>query len=652
MAKAATSKSSIFTASIRAIYVVAVMLSGLALSAWGQNLILSPTKVRAAAFKGDIAILIDSGASFKLPQVVSPGFDQPWTSATSVATRIQPHANIWFRIIIESEQAQTIFIEHPWNMVISDVIMHANDLRFQRLRKHAPLFSIDLPSGSSTIYLQLVDVESRWFKANLQLMTAEMFVQRQTSDNDLKLFFFGAPISMMLLTLAAFTAYQHSYFIYYIAYVLSFLAILAIGSFHLPNAWTFLWPSLLIFNAFATQRFVADFLQLKTIAPRLHKSMIAMVIIYAFMAILERIQEYETYAYVTQIAVYMTAVIAAIVALRHKIQGAGWLVAGWAILAVSLLINVLSLRFSLSTPMYLSVYAGFAAETILFAIALVVETKKSETLANAQNQHAIKQLAKVFYPHQISQIRAGKELEATMPVGDSEACVLVFDIVNSSKIRHEHVNAFFENIFHRCNDIMNRSYDAQSLTANAYRIKEMGDGFICSIGFPFRSPNASKAQTALNLALEFHAAFAHEVACFAYHEPITCCMGIAMDRVSGYFPAAGPKAYDLFGRGIILATRYEAMRKSLTRSTIGRSLSPNKSLLILQEKVFSSLAPEQRKTFQKLKLADENLTVRDDSDAAYLFIRELETYGFKQPDSQGDNSSKDTQQEKNLRLSS
>ena len=113
-----------------------------------------------------------------------------------------------------------------------------------------------------------------------------------------------------------------------------------------------------------------------------------------------------------------------------------------------------------------------------------------------------------------------------MPTGEGEACVLVFDIVNSSGIRHERAKEFFQNVFRRCNEVMNKHYDAVNLTANAYRVKEMGDGFICSVGFPFRAVHSSKAQSALFLALEFYSAFQAEVEAFGYHQPITCAVSV------------------------------------------------------------------------------------------------------------------------------
>jgi len=47
---------------------------------------------------------------------------------------------------------------------------------------------------------------------------------------------------------------------------------------------------------------------------------------------------------------------------------------------------------------------------------------------------------------------------------------------------------------------MMRGYDGQSLTSAGYMIKEMGDGFLCSVGFPLKQLGPSKAECAVDLA--------------------------------------------------------------------------------------------------------------------------------------------------------
>lgn len=239
-------------------------------------------------------------------------------------------------------------------------------------------------------------------------------------------------------------------------------------------------------------------------------------------------------------------------------------------------------------------------------------------------RHAFKQLEKVFYPHQIKMIRRAKELEQTMPTFSGEACVICFDIIGSSQIQHEKMKKFLRNIFARCNAIMMEGYNGIDMAARGYRIKEMGDGFLCSVGYPFHSPSGSLAKDALDLALQFHEVFHDEVLLLEYDKPIHCGLGIAYDAISGFYPESGAKEYDLHGRAIVLATRYEAMRKTLFPQ------KPPASVLILQERVWSSLKADERRDFIKVDLRASGLTVRDDPNATKLCYRLLGSIGEDQ----------------------
>ena len=120
-------------------------------------------------------------------------------------------------------------------------------------------------------------------------------------------------------------------------------------------------------------------------------------------------------------------------------------------------------------------------------------------VADSSKLHAFNQLKKIVYPHQLEQIKKGVNLEDTMPVGSEECCVLSFDIVNSSKIDIPNVRSFLNKVMKPCLALLNEGYDSDGLVATGYRIKEMGDGFLCSVGFPFKVPGKSEPS---NFALE------------------------------------------------------------------------------------------------------------------------------------------------------
>nr|AIA17440.1 7TM diverse intracellular signaling [uncultured bacterium] len=218
-----------------------------------------------------------------------------------------------------------------------------------------------------------------------------------------------------------------------------------------------------------------------------------------------------------------------------------------------------------------------------YRINLIQKTKEIET---TKKDHYFHQMAKVFYPHQLHMIQDGKSLEDTMPTTPGEACVISSDIIASSKIQHVRAKEFFRNVFRRCYEEMMGGYDEKDLQSNAFRIKEMGDGFLCSVGYPFRAKSENPANDAVHLAFKFQQILVSESAILQQPEPVTCGIGISLDSISGFYPEFGTKEYDLYGRAIILATRYEGMRKFLFEKD-----ATSRSTIILQEKVLREPRP-------------------------------------------------------------
>jgi len=232
--------------------------------------------------------------------------------------------------------------------------------------------------------------------------------------------------------------------------------------------------------------------------------------------------------------------------------------------------------------------------------------------------HAYRQLEKMVYPHQRQMIEDGRNLEETMPVGWGEACVLAFDVVESSKIKSPHVRELLQTVLKRCHAIMMKGYTQDRFEANGYRIKEMGDGFLCSVGYPFHIPGQrSREELAVEMAHGFIQVFAEEARKFAPNETIYCAVGIASGVIESFYPQTYPKEYDLFGRALILATRYEAARKDLFQY-MDRS-----HLIILQEAVYQGLSDEKQFGFETFELNE--VRVRDDSEAKRLYFKRIET---------------------------
>ena len=264
-----------------------------------------------------------------------------------------------------------------------------------------------------------------------------------------------------------------------------------------------------------------------------------------------------------------------------------------------------------------SIYRYLRKPVDTHEITAVVKEAVNHYKVSKENIHLIDQMRKHLYIHQLDQIKKGKILEETMPIGKGEASVICFDIIGSSKIEHPKVKDFLRSVFAKCGQIMMENYDPDKLESNAYRIKELGDGFLCSVGFPFKTPEGRAGpELAYELAIKFTEAFHCERNKFKYDKPIHCAVGIGAGEIEGFYPYSHPIEYDLFGRSIVLATRYEQMRK-----VVLESVGENKDIILIQKEVFDCLSNPSEKAFCEFDLEKEKVIVRDDPNAKTLYYK-------------------------------
>jgi uncharacterized membrane protein len=175
---------------------------------------------------------------------------------------------------------------------------------------------------------------------------------------------------------------------------------------------------------------------------------------------------------------------------------------------------------------------GTSLEFILFSFALADQLKQVQLKIAKEKEHAFSQLKKMVYPHQLQQMKAGDNLEDTMPCASSEAIVICFDVVGSSRMKHPQTKDFFSRVFEGCHKLMEREYQFQPLKAHGFRLKEMGDGFLCSVNFPFQSPaDKTPEDLALNLAYGFFEVFDKEALRLNMPQPCQASVGIAKGYV-------------------------------------------------------------------------------------------------------------------------
>ncbi|SMF14296.1 Adenylate and Guanylate cyclase catalytic domain-containing protein [Pseudobacteriovorax antillogorgiicola] len=301
-----------------------------------------------------------------------------------------------------------------------------------------------------------------------------------------------------------------------------------------------------------------------------------------------------------------------------------YLILGWSIFFLGVLASLISLKSGEFNILSYGMVFGFALEICFFSFALGEKVRLAERQAIEANVHAFEQLKKVFYPHQIQQIKAGRELETTMPTGKAKACVLCFDIIESSNIAIPYRDRFLEAGIKRCVKIMDQGYDASQLTARAYRIKEMGDGFLCSVGFPFETgEELGIPSSAVTLAEDFIREFQAHVDEHDLSDQVFCSIGIAFGVIEGRYPVTGAVEYDVYGPAVISANRYERVRKDLF------SAKNDCHILTIQDKVYDELSDEQQKEFECLNVETLNYSIHGDRRAKLLYWLERRPSGLK-----------------------
>ena len=545
-----------------------------------------------------------------------------WQPFNGEAVPMSRHANVWMRFNITVPTDDVVFVDSPWNVPIKDALLYQIDTpshtKIKPDRLHASLFHLNLTKGTHEFAVLLQDVNSRSLKPVISAETAVDYALSHATWRQVDGFTFGIAMGMLCLCLGMLVMTRRPQFLFYATYSISMLWTLAIGAFLLPNQPAGVWNILGMISSVSIYLFMSSTLDLKRQASRLFRAMTAVSMGFVVAATLDMAFDVDTGSRLFQFALAVLVIAATFGRMRQGDKAAAFLFFGWSIFVAGWIVSTIGLTWTIPTFATYSLYVCYAVESVLFALGILFVAKQSEAKALGQSEHALDQLSKVFYPHQISQIRGGAILESTMPCGEASACVICFDLVGSTQIKHERVKEFFQDIFRRCDEVMIEGYDPGTMTASAYRVKQVGDGFICSVGYPLRSLTGSMANDAVTLALRFYEVFSEEVAKFQYHEPIHCCMGMAMDQIASFFPAAGTKSYDLYGRGLALATRYEHMRKALFPH------SPAQSILIIQECVFASLSPDLRLRFERIDLAAEKVVVRDDPDARCLFVARLD----------------------------
>ncbi len=217
-------------------------------------------------------------------------------------------------------------------------------------------------------------------------------------------------------------------------------------------------------------------------------------------------------------------------------------------------------------------------------------------------------------------------IEETMPTSEKEACALCFDIIGSSRIKSTLGRAFIEDSIKACESALTEHYDGNTMAATGYRVKEMGDGFLCTVGYPFQTvDHQNPAVSAVELALNFVRIFQQHVDTLAPDELIFCSVGLAFGHIQGHFPKVGVAEYEVDGRAVDLAQRYESFRKSYFPN------GPSGHIITVHTLLYEQLPFHLQKVFTKVNLRDAQIVMRDDPGVTHLYYCLLSPHAVRDP---------------------
>lgn len=572
---------------------------------------------------------------------------------------------VWAILELDSSQIfQTVVFENPYPMTDKVELFHF-DQNFKLLGKYRsgdqvplneswipyrfPVFKLDVVDGKNIFIFRISSLGP--LVTALKIWEYDDFIDTVLKDYIIISACLGAVLVIGIYNLFLFISIRDKVYIFYTLYIIFYflasIAIQGVGVRFDPTRNTSNWLldkgifwgtelSVLFAGLFAW-----SFLNMKKHMPYLEKIVLFSATIsalnYCAHTFIGNLEIFKTITHANSAFMSVVLLGSGLLASYRRYKPAYIYTFAWMLLLAGNINMIMALNgvielndFSLRGHLY-----GGTLEGVLLSLALgyrVNLLQKKQQEETRIKQHYFDQMEKVFYPHQLAMMQQGRTLEETMPVGKSEAYVIAFDIANSTKIGLTENHLFFESVMKKCQNLMNQKYKPETLSANAFRIKELGDGFLCSVGFPFKLPEGSQpVESAYQLALGFIRVFNKEVAAYFGEADYFCGVGIAKGDVVGYFPKSPPKEYDLFGDGIVYATRYEKMRKFIqTEGSSG-------NVLILQEKVYSLLDEGEKEHFIEFNLKKRGVTVRDEPTASRLYYR------IVQRESASEQQSKDIQ---------
>lgn len=542
----------------------------------------------------------------------------------------------WSVITIEnrSDAIERVFLEHGLPLTASLDLHHLVDSKLVHQKTlgidtsfaewtidyRLPIFVLQLTPGANTI---LVRQKTRdIFLMDWRLYEPETFYSRIVPELLLFGGFFAICFALALYNLVIYFVNREISHVFYFCYLNCYaLAQLYLMGFFRQFFFHQLGPSLnqlgiisidvaLIFTMYFIYYFL-DFQNYKRWFRKLNNGYVFLLICDIALTLAGEIPWAARFCQLLSVGGSLMAMLAAVIALRQRHPLANYFIIAWSMLIVGNVVQVLHfLAIVPDVPWVVSLnFIGASFEAIIISYALAHKMRLARMQETQKRRHAFSQLEKMVYPHQIEQMKRGDILETTMPHASGDAVVICLDIIASTSSQIHNLSNFLRRFFDRCEQLMGADYEGETLSASGFRIKEMGDGFLCAVGFPFATPpGRSSNEVAIQLALGFLEAFDQEFSQTVSAQRTYCSLGIAQGPIQGFFTVSGIRSYELFGDSIILATRYESLRKQWPPDRKGH-------MVTLQNRFFESLPAHYKQFFVCHKLGPGTGAIRNDAEA-------------------------------------
>ena len=243
--------------------------------------------------------------------------------------------------------------------------------------------------------------------------------------------------------------------------------------------------------------------------------------------------------------------------------------------------------------------------------------------------HLLKELESMAYPHQTKMLETHFSLSETMLLKKTEACLGEFDIIDSSQIKE--VNTYHDinsRIFKECyrkillNYRMNPSEPNRPFS-DGHVVKEMGDGFIYSVGFPFKVPGPGQKDVdiAFELARYFIKVFDEEIRKDKDGFDCFCVVVLIRSELEAFWTNYQVRHYDFKQHCVTKLFRFQEMRRHLARVDVYR---PQASFILMEDEFYHKLSPELKKGAHNIDLEDQGVSVRDCPGAKQVYLYQVD----------------------------